>query len=151
MHYGRLGSGLLMRVDVISLFPEWIAQLRDYGVVGRGIRERQLQLQTWNPRDYSKDRNRRVDDRSFGGGPGMVMQVEPLQDALAAIGAARGAVSRPTVIMLSPQGERFDQRWAQALAERDDGFVLLCGRRSEEHTSELQSRGHLVCRLLLEK
>src|SRR5699024_3957440 len=118
----------LMRIDVISLFPEWVAQLRDYGVVGRGIRERQLQLQTWNPRDYSHDRNRRVDDRPFGGGPGMVMQVEPLRDTWAAISTARGAADEAPVVMLSPQGERFDQRWAHALSERDDGFVLLCGR-----------------------
>lgn len=117
-----------MRIDVISLLPDWVDRLRDYGVVGRGIRARQLSLQTWNPRDYSSDRNRRVDDRPFGGGPGMVMQVEPLRNTLAAIRNARGVETAAPVVMLSPQGERFDQRRAQALARRQAGFVLLCGR-----------------------
>jgi len=117
-----------MRIDVISLFPDWIEQLRAYGVVGRGLREQRLALQAWNPRDYSTDRNRRVDDRPFGGGPGMVMQIEPLTNTLQAITAARGQQAAAPVIMLSPQGERFDQQWAQTLARREHGFVLLCGR-----------------------
>lgn len=117
-----------MQVDVISLFPDWVDQLRDYGVVGRGIRNHQLELQTWNPRDYSNNHNRRVDDRPFGGGPGMVMQVGPLENTLAAIRDARASDRVAPVVMLSPQGERFDQDWAQALGQREQGFVLLCGR-----------------------
>lgn len=117
-----------MHVDVISLFPEWVERLRDYGVVGRGLRDGHLGLRCWNPRDYSQDRNRRVDERPFGGGPGMVMQVQPLQDTLAAIQATRASTAPASVIMLSPRGERFDQQWAQALAQRAEGFVLLCGR-----------------------
>lgn len=119
-----------MRIDVISLFPEWIRQLEQYGVVGRGIRQRRLALNTWNPRDYSADRNARVDDRPFGGGPGMVMQVEPLENTLAAINQSRAVPgARAPVIMLSPRGETFGQHWAQELATRDaDGFVLVCGR-----------------------
>lgn len=116
-----------MRIDVISLFPEWIGQLEHYGVVGRGMREQRLALHAWNPRDYSHDRNARVDDRPFGGGPGMVMQVAPLTRTLAAIRAARDDATAP-VIMLSPCGEVFDQRWAQTLAAQDNGFILLCGR-----------------------
>lgn len=117
-----------MQVDVISLFPDWVDQLRDYGVVGRGIRNHRLELQTWNPRDYSNNRNRRVDDRPFGGGPGMVMQVGPLENTLAAIRNARASDRVAPVVMLSPQGESFDQDWAQALGQREKGFVLLCGR-----------------------
>src|SRR5699024_2439328 len=125
----RLGAGLLVRIDVISLFPDWIEQLRDYGVVGRGLREQRLTLRSWNPRDYSADRNRRVDERPFGGGPGMVMQSLPLANTLQAINESRNAAADAApVLMLSPQGERFDQRWAQALAGREHGFVLLCGR-----------------------
>ncbi len=116
-----------MRIDVISLFPEWIAQLEHYGVVGRGLREKCLTLHGWNPRDYSSDRSRRIDDRPFGGGPGMVMQVEPLARTLDAVHAARDERPRASVIMLSPQGERFDQRWARRLVQTP-GFVLLCGR-----------------------
>lgn len=125
----RLGCGFLTRIDVISLFPNWINQLRHHGVIGRGIRDRHLALQAWNPRAYSHDRNGRVDERTFGGGPGMVMQVEPLQRTLAAIHAARAdAQGRVPTIMLSPCGDVFDQRWARALAQRDAGFILLCGR-----------------------
>lgn len=115
-----------MRIDVISLFPEWVEQLREYGVVGRGLREQRLALHSWNPRAYSDDRNRRVDDRPFGGGPGMVMQVAPLRATLAAIRADRDDAA--PLIMLSPQGARFDQSWAQSLARREQGFILLCGR-----------------------
>src|SRR5699024_7544416 len=117
-----------MHIDVVSLFPGWVEQLRNYGVVGRGLREQRLELRVWNPRDFSNDRNRRVDDRPFGGGPGMVMQVEPLTNTLQAIRDTRGNEQRATVIMLSPQGERFDQRWAQTLARRAQDIVLLCGR-----------------------
>src|SRR5699024_6478709 len=105
-----------MRIDVISLFPDWIEQLRAYGVVGRGLREQRLALQAWNPRDYRTDPNRLVDGWPFGGGPGMVMQIEPLTNTLQAITAARGQQAAAPVIMLSPQGERFDQQWAQTLA-----------------------------------
>lgn len=99
-------------------------------MVGRGLRAQQLALKTWNPRDCSNDRNRRVDDRPFGGGPGMIMQVEPLQRTLAAIHDSReaGANNDAPVIMLSARGVRFDQRWARHLAALDSGFILVCGR-----------------------
>lgn len=115
-----------MRIDVITLFPEWVGQLEHYGVVGRGIREQCLDLQAWNPRDYSADRNARVDDRPFGGGPGMVMQVEPLRRTLEAVRTARDDAA--PLIMLSPAGETFHQGWARQMAGRQDGFILLCGR-----------------------
>ncbi|GAB3682238.1 tRNA (guanosine(37)-N1)-methyltransferase TrmD [Salinisphaera aquimarina] len=114
-----------MHIDVITLFPEWIAQLEQFGVVGRGLRDARLTLAQWNPRDSADNPNRRIDDRPYGGGPGMVMQAPPLARTLERIRAAR---AKPApVIMLSPQGERFDQAWAEKLASTD-GFVLVCGR-----------------------
>lgn len=114
-----------MRIDVVTLFPDWVAQLEQFGVVGRALRESRLDLACWNPRAAADNASGRIDDRPYGGGPGMVMQAPPLIATLERVGAARGA--RAPVIMPSPQGERFDQRWAQRLAE-SDGFVLICGR-----------------------
>lgn len=113
-----------MRVDVITLFPEMVRVCASHGVQGRAIENGLLELQTWNPRDYTADRHRGVDDRPYGGGPGMVMQVQPLR---AAIQAARETATAAPLIYLSPQGARFDQRKAQQLAGLER-IILLAGR-----------------------
>jgi tRNA (guanine37-N1)-methyltransferase len=93
-----------MRVDFISLFPEFVAQCSGFGVVGRALERGLLSIHGWNPRDHAEGNYRRVDDRPFGGGPGMVMLIDPLR---AAIQAARAADPAPAkVVYLSPQGER---------------------------------------------
>lgn len=114
-----------MRIDVITLFPEWVAQLKDFGVVGRGLRQSRLDLACWNPRDAADNTSGRIDDRPYGGGPGMVMQATPLAATLERVRSARA--DGAAVIMPSPQGERFDQGWAERLAQ-GPGFVLVCGR-----------------------
>jgi tRNA (guanine37-N1)-methyltransferase len=114
-----------MRIDLISLFPEFVAQIAGHGVVGRAGERGLLSIHGWNPRDYAEGNYRRVDDRPFGGGPGMVMLIDPLQTAIAAARAADPAPAR--VIYLSPQGERFDQAKARELATRSR-LILLCGR-----------------------
>jgi tRNA (guanine37-N1)-methyltransferase len=114
-----------MRIDVLSLFPDFFAASAEVGVVGRAIRQGLLELHCHNPRDYTEDKHRRVDDRTFGGGPGMVMQVEPLRSALAAI---RAQSSEPSLtVYLTPQGERLTQRRVRALA-CEPRLLLLCGR-----------------------
>ncbi len=113
-----------MRFDVITLFPEMVASALGYGVIGRALDEGRLELVTWNPRDYADDAHRTVDDRPYGGGPGMVMKVAPL---LAAIRAAREAAAPAPVIYLSPEGAKLDGGRAQALAQRSR-VILLCGR-----------------------
>lgn len=114
-----------MRIDVLSLFPEFIAQCAAFGVVGRAQERGLLELQGWNPRDYATGNYRRVDDRPFGGGPGMVMMIEPLR---ACLDAARSADPRPApVIYLSPQGRPLTQARARELAQLPR-LVLLCGR-----------------------
>lgn len=115
-----------MRIDTLTLFPDWVRQLENYGVVGRGLRAGQLTLEAWNPRDYTGDAGRRIDDRPYGGGPGMVMQCEPLQRTLAAIKTERANDGAP-VLLMSPQGARFDQNWVDRLA-RGPGCILVCGR-----------------------
>jgi tRNA (guanine37-N1)-methyltransferase len=114
-----------MRFDVITIFPELVAAVGQHGVVGRAVESRLAQLATWNPRDFTAERNRRVDDRPYGGGPGMVMQAAPLAGA---VEAARCAAEGPVeVVYLTPQGRRFDQalarRWAQCRR-----LILVAGR-----------------------
>ncbi|HSM10503.1 MAG TPA: tRNA (guanosine(37)-N1)-methyltransferase TrmD [Lysobacter sp.] len=114
-----------MRIDVISLFPEFIAQCAAFGVVGRAAERGQLALQGWNPRDFAEGSYRRVDDRPFGGGPGMVMLIDPLRASIAQARAADPAPAR--VIYLSPQGARLTQAKVRELAG-NERLILLCGR-----------------------
>lgn len=113
-----------MRVDVISLFPEMVHRVAGYGVTGKAAESGLLELVTWNPRDYTHDRHRTVDDRPYGGGPGMVMMVRPLQDA---IRAARADAGPASVLYLSPQGKVLDQAALREFATRER-MILLCGR-----------------------
>ena len=114
-----------MRFDVISLFPEFIQQCVSFGVVGRAVQRQLLQVETWNPRDFAFDNYRTIDHRPYGGGPGMVMMVEPLRLAFAAIATADAApVHR---IYLSPQGRPLTQQRVRELALLPR-LALLCGR-----------------------
>ncbi|MET4726286.1 tRNA (guanine37-N1)-methyltransferase [Lysobacter enzymogenes] len=114
-----------MRIDVISLFPEFVAQCAAFGVVGRAGERGLLTMHGWNPRDYAEGNYRRVDERPFGGGPGMVMLIDPLRAAIAAARAADPAPAR--LIYLSPQGARLDQAKVRELAGHER-LILLCGR-----------------------
>lgn len=114
-----------MRIDLISLFPEFVAQCAAFGVVGRAGERGLLALHGFNPRDYAEGNYRRVDERPFGGGPGMVMLIDPLRAAIAAARAADPAPAR--VIYLSPQGARLDQAKVRELAGYQR-LILLCGR-----------------------
>lgn len=113
-----------MKIEVLTLFPELVEQVARHGMPRIAVEQGQLKLETRNLRDYSTNKWRKVDDRPYGGGPGMVMEAEPLA---AAIRASKEAVGEARVVVLSPQGERFDQRWAERLS-REAGLVLLCGR-----------------------
>ena len=113
-----------MRVDVITLFPELVQQVASCGVVGRAAQQGLLELHCWNPREYTLDRHRSVDDRPYGGGPGMLMKVQPLQDAIA---AARQQNPQARLVYLSPQGRLLKQRMLAEEAARGS-VILLCGR-----------------------
>ena len=114
-----------MRIDVVSLFPEFVAQIAGHGVVGRAQERGLLAVHGWNPRDHAEGSYRRVDDRPFGGGPGMVMLIDPLRDCLCAARAADPAAAK--VIYLTPQGSRLTQAKVRELAKRER-LILLCGR-----------------------
>ena len=114
-----------MRIDIISLFPEFVAQVAGHGVVGRARERGLLSLHGWNPRDHAEGNYRRVDDRPFGGGPGMVMMIDPLRACIAAARAADPAPAR--VVYLSPQGRPLTQPRVRELAA-GPRMILLCGR-----------------------
>ena len=114
-----------MRIDVITLFPEWIQQLASLGVTGRAISDGRVELVTWNPRDFTDDKHNQVDDRPYGGGPGMVMMAEPLTQTLHAV--KQQGDTQALVSAMSPQGQVLNQAAIQQLAERQR-LILLCGR-----------------------
>lgn len=114
-----------VRIGVVTLFPEMVHGLLACGVTGRAVERGLIDVKSWNPRDYTTDAHRTVDDRPFGGGPGMVMKVQPL---CAAIGAARDAAGQDArVIYFSPQGPPFNQQTAQRFAALKS-LVLVAGR-----------------------
>ena len=113
-----------LQIDVISLFPEFTASIAEQGVVGRAIQQGMAKLNVINPRQFSTLSHQRVDDRPYGGGPGMVMQFEPLQ---AAIKQARGQSNDAKVIYLSPQGQSLRQEAVRRLA-KESHLILICGR-----------------------
>ena len=137
-----------MRFDVVTLFPELFAPLLCAGVTRRAFESGQVEVKLSNPRDHASGNYRRVDDRPFGGGPGMVMMAEPLSACLREIEAKRGA--KAPVLLFSPIGRRLDhgtvQRWADS-----EGAVLICGRYEgidqrfiDTHVDEQISLGDFV-------
>ena len=117
------------RFDVISLFPAYFEPLKHHGVSRRAFDSGQMRLECWNPRDFTTDAHRTIDDRPYGGGPGMVMLAEPLERTLDAIAAARQQAAQPAapVWLFSPTGRRIEQKLVEELAQ-SDGVTLLCAR-----------------------
>ncbi|HVY53687.1 MAG TPA: tRNA (guanosine(37)-N1)-methyltransferase TrmD [Gammaproteobacteria bacterium] len=113
-----------MWFGIITLLPEMLQSLQ-YGVTGRGIKNGRLMVETWNPRDFTQDKHKTVDDKPYGGGPGMVMMTQPLRDAIKA--ARNAAPNPPKVVYLSPQGRRFDQQTAESFL-KTESMILICGR-----------------------
>ena len=116
---------MALRFDVVTLFPEMFAAVREHGVSRRALERGLWQLECWNPRNWADNAYGSVDDRPFGGGPGMVMQARPLEAAIEAAQQARS--SKGQVIYLSPQGRRLDHAKVVELAVTE-GAILLCGR-----------------------
>ena len=118
-----------MRFDVVSLFPEMFSALTESGVTGRAYQRGLTSLRLWNPRDYAPDPRKTVDDRAYGGGPGMVMMAKPLEDAVEAIKAEHLSIGIKTgpICLLAPQGERFSQKIANDIVNYGN-LTLICGR-----------------------
>jgi tRNA (guanine37-N1)-methyltransferase len=117
------------RFDVVTIFPEMFDALADHGITRRALDEGRFELKTWDPRDFTQDNYRRVDDRPYGGGPGMVMLPGPLQACIEAAKARQqeAGVSSPHVVLMSPQGERLGEGLVNELASKE-GLVVIAGR-----------------------
>jgi len=117
------------RFDVITIFPEMFDAVADHGITRRALDEGLFELKTWDPRDFTQDNYRRVDDRPYGGGPGMVMLPGPLEACIEAAKSRQkeAGVSRPHVVLMSPQGERLGEELVHALFEHE-GLVVIAGR-----------------------
>ncbi len=115
-----------MNITLVSLFPELIHQAASFGVLGRAIKQQKLTLTCFNPRDYAEDKHRTVDDRPYGGGPGMLMKVEPLYKAIMA--AKAGSSSNAKVVYMSPQGRCINQQMLVNEASAANDLILIAGR-----------------------
>ena len=113
-----------MWFGVITLFPEMFSILQ-HGITGRALKNELIKVACWNPRDYTHNKHRSVDDRPYGGGPGMIMMAQPLQEAITA--ARKAAPVKPKVVHLSPQGKLFNQKAASDLMA-EKSLILLAGR-----------------------
>ena len=119
-----------MWFGIISLFPEMFRAITEHGVTGRAVKRELVNVNYWNPRDFTEDKHQTVDDRPYGGGPGMLMKVQPLRDAIAAAKAeaAKAGAKQPVkVAYLSPQGKPLTQAAVQDLATREH-MILVAGR-----------------------
>ena len=110
---------------IVTLFPEMMQMFTQQGVTGRSVKNGKVQVECFNPRDFTHDKHRTVDDRPYGGGPGMLMMVQPLKDAILAAKQAAGEQTK--VIYLSPQGKKLDQAGVKQLSENDK-LILVAGR-----------------------
>ncbi|WP_426417209.1 tRNA (guanosine(37)-N1)-methyltransferase TrmD [Aestuariirhabdus sp. LZHN29] len=114
-----------MWFGVVSLFPEMFKAVTEQGITGRAVKQGLIEVDLWNPRDFTQDKHQTVDDRPYGGGPGMLMKVQPLRDAIHAAKAAAGTEAK--VIYLSPQGRKLDQAGVMELSSYKR-LVLVAGR-----------------------
>lgn len=121
-----------MWFGVITLFPDMISPFAELGVVGRAVTENRVAIKCWNPRDFTDDKHKTVDDRPYGGGPGMLMKIQPLRDAITAAkqqAVVDGAeLDKVKVIYLSPQGRKLDQPAAVEMATDQGHLILVAGR-----------------------
>ena len=113
-----------MKFDIITLFPEMFSAIKEEGVISRALKNSIISIREWQLRDYSSNKYKNVDDKPYGGGAGMVMQVQPIRDCLAKI---KELEPETKVIYLSPQGEPLNQKLVEKLA-KFDSLTLLCGR-----------------------
>jgi tRNA (guanine37-N1)-methyltransferase len=116
-----------MKIELVTLFPDMFSTVFELGVLGKAVQNGLISLNFWNPRDFAHDRHRTVDDRPYGGGPGMLMKVQPLQDAIQSAKCQLKNGSRYRTIYLSPQGVKLDHAKVQALAQYE-ALILVSGR-----------------------
>ncbi len=132
-----------MKFHVVTLFPEMFDSVLNTSIIGRAVRSGRITVEFVNPRDFTSDSHRTVDAPPYGGGPGMVLMAPPLFDAVESVLDQYADGERPLTVMMSPQGERFNQRVSEELAQRD-ALILVCGHyegvdeRFVEHCVDLE-------------
>lgn len=114
-----------MIFHIITLFPEMFDSYIKGSILGRAIEDKKIKIKFYNPRDFTKDRNRRIDRKPYGGGPGMVIEAIPV---IKAIEKAKGKKKKAKIIFLSPSGERFDNNYAKKMAKNYSDIIIICGR-----------------------
>ena len=130
-----------MRFDVVTLFPSFIKEAFSYGVIGRAIKNRKIELETWDPRKFSDDREGRIDDRPYGGGPGMIMQARPL---IKSIEAAERKSKSSYIVSMCPKGKLFNHKKAQEFVSKPH-LILICGRYEGIDQRVLDQKVHEEC------
>jgi tRNA (guanine37-N1)-methyltransferase len=115
-----------MHFGVVSIFPEMFAALTNFGITGRAIKNKIVRFDCWNPRDFTNDTHRTVDDRPYGGGPGMVMKVQPLRDAIMAAKQTIGMDA--LVVALTPQGKKITQNVLKTIVSKQQNIIFVAGR-----------------------
>ena len=114
-----------MNFHIITLFPEMFGSYLKGSILGRAIEDKKIKIKFYNPRDFTKDRNRRIDRKPYGGGPGMVIEAMPV---IKAIEKAKGGKKKVKIIFLSPSGAQFDNNYAKKAAKNYSDIIIICGR-----------------------
>ena len=115
----------MLRFHVVTIFPEMFTSYLNESIIARAIQNKKISFSFYNPRDFTDDKHRRIDDRPYGGGPGMVMRAEPI---IAAVKKARRRKKKVKIIILSPAGKQFTNTYARSLTQRYTDIILICGR-----------------------
>jgi len=117
-----------MQIDIITIFPDMFEDIFDWGIIAQAKKSNLINIKVHDLRDYTHDKHRQVDDRPFGGGPGMVLKPEPLFEAIEDLKSKTPEASKSKVIFLTPKGETLTQQKAENLAENENNLIMICGR-----------------------
>ena len=119
-----------MRFDIITIFPESLRGYLNSSILGRAQKDRKIEINLHNLRDFANDKHNKADDKPFGGGPGMVLKIEPIIKAIGSILNPKYKIQNPKVkiVLFSPSGKQFTQKMAQNWAKKFDNLILICGR-----------------------
>jgi len=117
-----------MRFDIITIFPESLREYFNSSILGRAQKDKKIEINLHNLRDFANDKHKKVDDKSFGGGPGMVMKIEPIAKTILKIKSKISNLGNSKIILFSPSGKQFTQKMAKDWAKKYDSLILICGR-----------------------
>ena len=117
-----------MRFDIITIFPESLREYFNSSILGRAQKDKKIEINLHNLRDFANDKHKKVDDKSFGGGPGMVMKIEPIAKTILKIKSKISNLQNSKIIVFSPSGKQFTRKMAKDWAKKYDNLIMICGR-----------------------